>query len=53
MILECIDNDGFEDQLHTGQEYEAITIKGGSVLLWCSRYEQRRWYGLQRFRFVL
>lgn len=50
MIVECISNDGFEDQLTVGQRYSGLLL-GGSVNL-VNDSDVLRWYGTCKFRVV-
>ena len=49
MIIQCIDNDGFEDQLTQGQTYRVTDIQGYSLQL-NDDNGRLRWYG--RFKFT-
>ena len=48
MILNCIDNSGFEDQLTNSTEYRAKEVQGGSYLVLNDK-GQERWYGECKF----
>ncbi len=48
MYIQCLDNDGFEDQLTQGQTYQLSDSQGYSIQL-NNDNGQLRWYG--RFKF--
>ncbi len=48
MHIQCIDNNGFEDQLTDGQRYRVITALGNSIQLRDDR-GCLRWYGRVKF----
>ncbi|WP_165839957.1 MULTISPECIES: hypothetical protein [Motiliproteus] len=52
MIIECICNDGFEDQLTSSYEYTIVKMGSNSVLIENDQ-GQTRWYGTRRFEFKL
>lgn len=53
MIVECINNDGFEDQLGEAvlSEYEVEEIGENSYLIENDN-EENRWYGTDKFRIL-
>jgi hypothetical protein len=54
MIIECIDNDGFEDQLTKGHGYVVTMIgNGGESFQVKNDKGDLRWYGEAKFEVVL
>lgn len=53
MIVECVNNDGFEDQLGEAvlSEYEVKEIGENSYLIENDN-EENRWYGTDKFRIL-
>jgi len=49
MIIECIRNDGFEDQLTAEGAYRVQEMGDNSYLIENDN-EEARWYGRQHFR---
>lgn len=49
MIIECVDDGGFEDQLNTGGQYEVDEIGENSYLIE-NDTGQKRWYGTAKFK---
>jgi hypothetical protein len=50
MIIECIENDGFEDVIEVGMMYSA-ELKGASFLIVNDR-GRKCWYGRGKFKIV-
>lgn len=48
MMIECVSNGGFEDQLTPGQDYSVAQMKGNSYLI-TNDAGQERWYGRMHF----
>ena len=48
MHIQCIDNNGFEDQLTAGKTYAVTDFQGNSVQLEGDK-GQIRWYGRLKF----
>lgn len=48
MIIECVRNDGFEDQLTASSAYRVKELGENSYLIENDR-EDQRWYGHQHF----
>ena len=54
MIVECVDNSGFEDQLTNGTEYTVKLIGNGAAEMQIENDDQvERWYGSSKFRVQL
>lgn len=52
MIIECHSNNGFEDQLTLGAEYQVTEVGVNSFLIENDR-EQKFWYGTLHFNISL
>ncbi len=52
MIIECVKNDGFEDQLTQENDYQVKSLGENSYLIENDKQESR-WYGTQHFAIKL
>lgn len=52
MLIECVRNEGFEDQLTTNSAYQVEEIGENSYLIQNDSQDQR-WYGRQHFTIKL
>ncbi len=51
MLIECIQNDGFEDQISENKKYVVKAVGENSFLIENDKSEQR-WYGRLHFSFT-
>jgi len=51
ITIECIDNNGFEDQLTDCMEYKVKEVGSNGYLIENDN-EENRWYGAMKFKYV-